>query len=140
MVIEKTVQDAKEAIRLGGVLKMTAKFLDLFGEILMKNVRDEAIEQWEMTIQGKMKSEESQIVHNLISLSGQSELINDLVPKIVDTTIHHLLWTLEQEEAIDITINNGNKPVSIKEMSDGSAGELYTEDGWINRFSKKAKL
>ncbi|MCM3125997.1 MULTISPECIES: epimerase [unclassified Mesobacillus] len=118
---------------------MTAKFLDLFGEILMKNVRDEAIEQWEMTIQGKMKSEESQSVHNLISLSGQSELINDLVPKIVDTTIHHLLWTLEQEEAIDITINNGNKPVSIKEMSDGLAGELYTEDGWINRFSNKAK-
>jgi hypothetical protein len=120
-------------------LKMDAKFLDLFGEILMKNVRDEAIEQWNMTIQGKMKSEESKRLHNLISLSSQSELINDLVPKIVDTTLHHLLWTLEQEESIDVTINDGNKPVSIKDISDGLAGELYTEDGWINRFSNKAK-
>jgi hypothetical protein len=118
---------------------MDAKFLDLFGEILIKNVRDEAIEQWDMTIQGKMKSEESQRLHNLISLSGQSELINDLVPKIVDATLHHLLWTLEQDESIDVTINDGNKPVSIKDISDGLAGELYTEDGWINRFSNKAK-
>ncbi|WP_102263976.1 epimerase [Mesobacillus jeotgali] len=118
---------------------MNAKFLDLIGEILIKNVRDEAIEQWDMTIQGKMKSEESQRLYNLISLSGQSELINTLVPKIVDTTLHHLLWTLEQDESIDVTINDGNKPVSIKDISDGLAGELYTEDGWINRFSNKVK-
>lgn len=118
---------------------MNAKFLDLFGEILMKNVRDEAIEQWRMTIQGKMKSEESQRIHNLISLSGQNELINELVPKIVDTTLHHLLWILEQNKSIDVTINDGNKAVSIKEISDGLAGELYTEDGWINRFSNEAK-
>jgi hypothetical protein len=118
---------------------MTSKFLDIFGEIIMKKVRDEAINQWEMTIQGKMKSEESQNIHNLISSSGQSELINDLVPKIVDTTIHHLLWALEQVEAIDVSIYSGNILVSIKEISDGLAGELYTEDGWINRFSNKAK-
>ncbi|WP_079508790.1 epimerase [Mesobacillus jeotgali] len=118
---------------------MDAKFLDLFGEILMKNVRDEAIEQCDMTIQGKMKSEESQRLHNLITLSGQRELINDLVPKIVDTTLHHLLTTLEQDESIDVTLNEGYNPVSIKDIIDGLAGELYTEDGWINRFSNKTK-
>lgn len=93
----------QEATCLGEVLKMDAKFLDLFGEILMKNVRDEAIEHWDMTIQGKIMSEESQRLHNLISLSGQRELINDLVPPIVDTTLHRLLWTFEQDESIDVT-------------------------------------
>lgn len=79
-------------------------------------------------------------LHSLISASGQSELIKDLVPEIVDTTIHNLLWTLEQEEMIDVTVNVDvdGKLASLKDVSDGLAGELYTEDGWIFRFSKKA--
>lgn len=116
------------------------ELLDVFGEILMKRVRDEAIEQWEKTIQGELKSQECQRLHNLISSSGQSEMFNDLVPKIVDTTLHHLLWTFEQNELIDINVANGDsKQISIKEISDGLAGELYTEDGWISRFSDKTK-
>ncbi len=113
--------------------------LDVFGEILIKRVRDEAIEQWEKTIHGELKSEESQRLYKQISSSGQSELFNDLVPKIVDTTLHHLLWTFEQNELIDIVANGDSKQISIKEISDGLAGELYTEDGWISRFSSKNK-
>ncbi|MDF2859636.1 MAG: hypothetical protein K0Q87_5487 [Neobacillus sp.] len=65
-------------------------------------------------------------------------MFNDVVPKIVDTTLHHLLWTFEQNELIDINVANGDsKQISIKEISDGLAGELYTEDGWISRFSDK---
>ncbi|MDF2859637.1 MAG: hypothetical protein K0Q87_5488 [Neobacillus sp.] len=36
------------------------ELLDVFGEILIKKVRDEAIEQWEKTTQGELKSPESQ--------------------------------------------------------------------------------
>jgi hypothetical protein len=119
---------------------MNNKPLDLFGEILMEKVRDFTIEVWEKTIKGEMKSEESQKLHRLISDSGQSELIKDLVPEIVDTTLHNLLWMLEQEELINVTVNvdGDEKQASLKEESDGLAGELYTEDGWIYRFSKKA--
>lgn len=116
------------------------ELLDVFGEILMKSVRDEAIKQWEKTIQGELKSQESQKLHKLISSSGQSQLFIDLVPKIVDTTLHHLLWAFEQNELIDINVSNeDSKQISIKEISDGLAGELYTEDGWISRFSDKNK-
>lgn len=45
-LLNKQVRIVQEAILLGDVLKMTAKFLDFFGEILMKNVRDGAIEQY----------------------------------------------------------------------------------------------
>lgn len=118
---------------------MNNKLLDLFGEKLIQSVRDEAIEQWEMTIEGKMRSEDSQILFKLIANSGQSDLINELIPQIVDTTLHHLLWTLEQDDLIDISVSEDDKKVSLKELSDGLAGELYTEDGWISRFSKKSK-
>jgi hypothetical protein len=61
---------------------MNKKELDLFGEILMQKVRDEAIEQWERTIEGRMRSEHSQRLFNLITSSGQSDLINKLVLKL----------------------------------------------------------
>jgi hypothetical protein len=51
-----------------------------------------------------MKSDESQRLHNLFLSSGQSEYLNDFIPYIVDTTLHHLLWTLEQEDLLDITL------------------------------------
>ncbi|MGX6445706.1 epimerase [Neobacillus sp. K501] len=118
---------------------MNNKFLDIFGEILMQRVRDEAIEQWEKTLEGKMRSENSQRLSNLIAASGQSELINELIPQIVDTTLHHLLWTIEQEDLLDISVIVDYTMVSLKDLSDGLPGELYTEDGWISRFSNKSK-
>jgi hypothetical protein len=39
----------------------TDKLHDVFGEILIKSVRDEAIEQWEKTIQGELKSRKPKI-------------------------------------------------------------------------------
>jgi len=32
-------------------------------------------------------------------------LIERLVPKIVDTVLHHLVWTLEQVEDVDIAVH-----------------------------------
>jgi hypothetical protein len=118
---------------------MSDKTLNLFGELLIKRVRDEAIEQWEKTIHGQMKDEASKRLHNLITTSGQSELLIELIPHIVDTTLHHLLWTLEQEDLLDVTVSEDDNHVSIKEISDGLTGELYTKDGWISRYSSKAK-
>jgi ethanolamine ammonia-lyase large subunit len=117
---------------------MSQKGLDLFGEILMNRVRDEAIDDWERIIEGQIKDEESVGIYNSLS-DKEKELIKRLVPKIVDTTLHHLLWTLEQDESVELLINDGTKKENIAEISDGLTGELYTDGGWIYRFSNKAK-
>ena len=117
---------------------MSEKSLDFFGEILMNRVRDEAIDDWERIIEGQMKDEESVQIHKSLS-DKEKELIRRLVPKIVDTTLHHLLWTLEQDDSLELLVNSGTKKENIAEISDGLTGELYTEDGWIYRFSNKAK-
>lgn len=116
------------------------QILDFFGQILIERIRDEAIDDWERISQGKMRDDESKIIfETLRSLSPeQVQFIIHLFPKIVDTTLHHLLWTLEQEESLNVLVKDGeSKLQNIKEISDGLAGELYTEDGWISRFSNK---
>jgi hypothetical protein len=114
--------------------------LDFFGQVLIERVRDEAIDDWERIFQGKMRDNESKnIFETLRSFSPeQIQIIINLFPKIVDTTLHHLLWTLEQEEDVNLLVKDKeNKFINIREISDGLAGELYTEDGWISRFSNK---
>jgi len=110
--------------------------LDEFGEILVSNVRDKTIGHWERVVMGTMKDSESQqIFRELNKLDVDTKnLIQSLVYKVTDTTLHYLLWTIEQNEGLDVTLNQR----ALKNLSDGLAGELYTEDGWIGRFTKKA--
>lgn len=118
--------------------------LDRFGELLMRRIRDEAISDWDMILDGTMKDERSQKVRaELAGLdfdSSQVAFIRWLIPQVVDTTLHHLLWTLEQEETVNVAVKTeGAEIASLREASDGLAGELYSEDGWIARFSKERK-
>lgn len=118
---------------------MSEKHLDTFGEILIKKVRDVAIHNWDSIIDGKMKGQRSKEIREMFSIFNdeQIEVLKDLFPMVVDSTLHHLLWTLEQEDAIELSVEVDQKAKRIRDISDGLAGELYTEDGWIMRFSEK---
>lgn len=113
--------------------------LEKFGEILIQNVRDEAINDWEKILTGKMKgSRAAEIRHLLSSYSiEQVNVLRELIPEVVDTTLHHLLWTIEQSYILKIFLSDKDGTTcDIKEVSDGLPGELYGDRGWINRFSK----
>lgn len=47
--------------------------------------------------------------------------------------MHNMLFMLEEHEEIEMLYAGEN----IVEESDGLSGELYTEDGWIEKYSKK---
>lgn len=116
---------------------MNQNALDYFGEILMKKVRDEAISDWDMTIDGEMKDVATQKVRKALSgfSKEQVDVIRWIIPQIVDTTLHHLLWTLDQEKLIDVAVKTDSEIIpSIKEISDGLAGDLYN---WRMSFSKQ---
>ena len=119
---------------------MNQTALDLFGRLLITKVRDEAISDWRMIIGGSMKGETSVKVREMLApfSEQQRNVVISLVPKVVDTVLHHLLWTLEQTNEVKIGVLAHNQEVaSLKEVSDGLAGELYSDDGWIARFSKE---
>ncbi len=107
----------------------------------MQRVRDKAIEQWDMAMTGKMKDSSSKKFFERVSQLSEreKEMIRVLIPSVVDTTLHHLLWTLDQvDESIQIAVQTPIGNVNnLNEVSDGLAGELPTENGWIGRFSNQ---
>ncbi len=114
--------------------------LDTFGELLITKVRDKAILEWRMIMSGHMKGEHTASVLKAREWSPETKaLFLSLVPEIVDTVLHHFLWTFEQNEHIRIAMELPDEKVeSLSAISDGFPGELYSEEGWIARFSKES--
>ena len=103
----------------------------------MEQVRDETISDWAMIADGRMKGERADRLRTIInSLSGGSNDLALLVPEIVDSVLHHVLRWMEEEDNFRIVGDVSGQVVDdLAEESDGFAGELYTDQGWIARFS-----
>jgi hypothetical protein len=117
---------------------VSAVALHTFGGVLISQVRDAAIRQWRQIVRGGMKATEFEATKlTELQEEGKAAFLS-LVPRVVDTVLHHLLWTLEQPDDIAIAVQVGvDRVESLKEVSGGGlAGELYTEEGWIARFSE----
>lgn len=121
---------------------MTNKVLDRFGKILISEVRDEVIDKYQMIVSGTMKSQEAINLHNTLISSftdNQIDIVRNIMISIVDDAIHNYLWMLEQHEDDIVMLcsqDNGLDKEDIVKLSDGLSGEIYTEDGWIARYSR----
>ena len=108
--------------------------LDYFGKLLIEEVRDKTIRGFDMRVAGKMRDMSSlKLFEEIQQLDGASKIVEKIIPQIVDLSIHNLLCMIEEDPNVVLQIENEN----LSEISDGLAGELYTEDGWIQRFSKQ---
>ena len=56
-----------------------------------------------------------------------------MIPQIVDLCMHNMMCLFEDHDEFKIIVGDEN----LAETSDGLAGELYTSDGWISRFSEQ---
>jgi hypothetical protein len=67
--------------------------------------------------------------------------IETFATDLVDSTLHNLLSFFEGAEDFMIAFKEDeNNLVDLNEISDGLAGELFTDEGWISRFSDLGKL
>lgn len=116
------------------------ELLEKFGRILIKDVRDEVLEKNDLIASGQMGGKENQEIYEKIRDldEKEKELIRQFAKQAIDSTIHHFLWMIEQNEEYDLVKYNKDKSetISLRDTSDGLCGELYTEEGWIERFSK----
>jgi hypothetical protein len=118
-----------------------AEALDEFGRLLIQQARDRAIRHWDKILEGQMKGSSAQRAAARLApfTAEQREVLRRLIADVSDTVLHYLLWTLE-EEAARISINvrvEGGVVANLAEVSGEFPAELYTEDGWIARFSKE---
>lgn len=108
--------------------------LEQFGSIYMAEVRDRSIFLLENLMQGKIKAPRFRSLQDeLIMLNDKdAELVKHLVVALIDNTLHNTLFLLEEHPEYELINNDDN----INDLSDGLSGELYTEDGWIEKYSK----
>lgn len=116
------------------------KILELFGKLVMENVRDEAILFSENMIDG------NPVIHRVLNYhkefsdfpEDEREKIKDLCAEIVTGTIALFIDQFKYQENPQIIYSLENKgSVSLNEVSDGLVGELYKNNGWIARYSRK---
>jgi hypothetical protein len=120
--------------------KEDVPFLDDFGANLMHRVRDDACHflggllaglirgPWAEGFQAELKDQ---------SLTPeQLDFVGRLLGHAVTTSIASFLQFIDEKEIAMLYRDANGEKRNIQAISDGLAGELYTERGWIARFSK----
>ena len=115
--------------------------LDEFGKEYIHQVRDRVITKYLMTKSGKMKDQESQFLHKqlLKFTPDQIKVVDQMISDIIETQLHHALFMFEASTAWAVVKKDAAEDAGLDDLaqvSDGLAGELYSEDGWIEKFSK----
>lgn len=112
--------------------------LNEFGKMLITEVRDWTIGSMNKMIDGTMKGTTAELIKKNISIldKEQIEVLKWLIPEIVDFSLDSMLFMFEGHPDLQLVFQG----VDLKEVSDGLSGELYTEDGWIQKFSKYDEL
>ena len=108
--------------------------LDLFGKHFIEDTRDRTFKTISKMIDGTMKGVTAQQVSQLLSdfTRDQIDALCRVVLISIDYSLGNMLTMIEQNDEIVVLCDGEN----IKDLSDGLSGELYTEDGWIEKFSR----
>ena len=111
--------------------------LESAGKTLIEMVRDESIGKSQDVLAGNIKSQQAQLIHQKLSHLEQPEkdAIIEFMRLSVDSTLHSLLWMVEESPELDLVVYCGDSKKYLSEESDGLSGELYGEDGWIEKYS-----
>jgi hypothetical protein len=98
-------------------------------------------------VKGKAKDFISKRIRSIVGNDpAVAERILQIIPIVVDTTLHYFLWMLEDGGTTKLKYQIGLKLLiespsgmtqNICDISDGLSGELATLDGWVVRFSKE---
>lgn len=109
--------------------------LEAFGEIFINEVRDRTVRIFDKRVDGIMNDTGSQDLYKEVQLLNdpQRKLIHKIISQVTDLSLHNMLCMFEEHGEVELVMNGEN----ITEASDGLSGELYTEDGWIKKYSKQ---
>ena len=116
------------------------ELLSNFGELLISSVRDRVLEIDDLILSGRMGGSENQEFYDRAKnrTKDEIELIKKFALQAVDSTLHYFLWMIEQNEEYDLIKYTEGKDefVSLRDISDGLCGELYADNGWIEKYSE----
>ncbi len=109
--------------------------LDKFGKIISEDLRDSTLNHYLDIESGFIGSPICKELSTQLSefSDEQRKVIRSLITNCVDSGIHDFLVAIEEKrEGVSVQINGRN----IAQDSDGLNGEIFTEDGWFEKFSQ----
>ncbi|MFO6425500.1 hypothetical protein [Motilimonas sp. KMU-193] len=109
--------------------------LEKFGKVIAQELRDKALNRYLDLESGQLKSPGTQELISKLSEFTQEQkvVVRKLLTECVDSGIHDFLFAIEAEkEDICVSINGED----IASQSDGLGGELYSDDGWFEKYSE----
>jgi hypothetical protein len=116
------------------------ELLDAFGQAFIHRVRDGTLEETDDILMGRGHPEWKRELHALLERSmdeNQRALLRRVVAIAVDTAMHNVLWMIESTPELRLeAVGLAGERHDLVAASDGLSGELWTEDGWIARFSR----
>ena len=66
----------------------------------------------------------------------QRNVIRDTAEHLITTGMHDFLFAVQEVSDADGSIRLEVDGIEIAKTSDGLHGEIFTEEGWIERFSR----
>lgn len=106
--------------------------IEEFIQILVSEVRDNAIAQSDVLVDPECNSDTSKRLRNL---KNKEDYIKELIPEIVDTAIFYILNAIDNSELpITFKSGNGNK---IDLSGDGELAGWYAAGDFIKKYSKQ---
>jgi hypothetical protein len=120
---------------------MAAHEVDKFGELLVTQLRDAALDCFDGLARAAWNSPSTQQLQaDLAGLSAsQRELVRRCVVACVDRGVHDFLVAVDEIHGAGGGIRIVVDGKDIAELSDGLHGEPYGEVGWLAKFSKHPK-
>ena len=108
------------------------EILERLGRVFMEKFRDPALDTFDDLFAGRLKAPDLDSLQASLSKFdlNQRGIIRDCLVEILDSSLHDLLFAMEENGQFHF------EGEELSELSDGLAGELFTDDGWIHRFSK----
>jgi hypothetical protein len=112
--------------------------LDKFGEFYVRNLRDKMLQDLDMLLSGSWNAPGVQdLQQRLVALPEDCRaLIREAAEHMVVTGMHDLLFALQEEADNDGAIRLTVDGVEVAKESDGMHGEIFSDEGWIARFSQ----
>lgn len=112
--------------------------LDKFGQFIIANLRDNAIDFYDKLLAGVYKARKLQkIQDNLMHFSPEEkDFVRKCLVAGIDTAIHDFLLALMENYSTKKDIEVLVDGESIVSLSKALYKELPTKDGWLARFSR----
>tara|TARA_B100001093_G_C26675439_1_gene948067 strand:+ start:325 stop:696 length:372 start_codon:yes stop_codon:yes gene_type:complete len=114
------------------------ELLDKLGKYLVQSGKDDTLFNLDSIIEGRLKSANGKKMHQELQSfdEKQIEVLRKMGTLLTDMSLHNVLSMIESSDEIDVIVNEDGNKISVKDVSDGLAGELYSEDGWLLKYSK----